>query len=84
MHSLGGVGLLPQLFCFPSSAQLLERGRLGTLQSPHVLTHAPFSRVEHRLVSLDGLVLRRRLNPRDLILDEEVVAFHGNVVGIDE
>ncbi|MGA7305875.1 MAG: AAA family ATPase [Rhodothermales bacterium] len=28
-----------------------------------------------RLVSLDGLVLRRRLNPRDLILDEEVVAF---------
>jgi ATP-dependent exoDNAse (exonuclease V) alpha subunit len=28
-----------------------------------------------RLVSLDGLVLRRRLSPRDLILDEEVVAF---------
>ena len=31
-----------------------------------------------RLVSLDGLVLRRPLSPRDLILDRDVVEFAGN------
>lgn len=44
---------------------------LGSGAFAHGQTYVALS----RLVSLNGLVLRRRLSPRDLIVDPEVVAF---------